>query len=181
MTEKAKAYCAQLLADGLEYRAEFVPQSQSRNAAEKAPSLNWRVTIKCGALELSTDYMQGCAHIPHYSHAFARNAAYDAAVREACETGKSRIIAHRNAYDAAQSTFAPGRKIPAPEFADVLYSLLMDASAIDSPDFESWAEDLGYDPDSRRAEKIYRDCIAIAVKLRAMLDLDAAREAFQDY
>jgi len=183
MTEKAKAYCEQLLANGVSYSAEFVPQSRSRNKDEKQPSLNWRVTIAKGNVKLETDYMQGCAHIPHYSHAFARLAVYADAVREACETGKSRIIPGKSAYDAAQGgrVIPRVREIPAPEFADVLYCLVWDASAIDFTGFEEWAREYGYDPDSRKAEQTYRACLDIALKLRAIVDLDEAREVCQDY
>lgn len=73
---------------GIEYSAEFVPFSRSRFSAEKSPSLNWKVTIKRGNQSMTTDYMQGCAHIPFYSHHHSRLAVYNNAVREACETGK---------------------------------------------------------------------------------------------
>jgi len=183
VTEKAKAYCERLIADGVSYNAVFVPQSQSRNKDKKQPSLNWRVTIAKGNVRLETDYMQGCAHIPHYSHAHAWNAVYDDAVREACETGKSRIIPAKSAYDAAQGDRAAPiyREIPAPEFADVLYCLVSDASVIDFPGFEEWAREYGYDTDSRKAEQMYRECLGTALKLRAIVDLDEAREAFQGY
>lgn len=171
---------------GLGYKTVFVPQSQSRNAKEKQPSLNWSVKITHGRQELQTDYMQGCAHIPHYAHAFSHLVVYDNAVREACETGKSRIISHKNGYDAAQGdqAFARFTQIPEPALRDVLYSLMMDASAIDYATFEEWAGEYGYDTDSRKAESIYRDCLEISLKLRAMLGdekLAKLHEMFQDY
>lgn len=183
MTEKAKAYCERLIADGVSYSAEFVPQSRSRNKDAKEPSLNWRITIAKDNVRLETDYMQGCAHIPHYSHAFGKYAVYAAAVRAACATGKSCIVPAKNAYDAAQGGRAVPivREIPAPEFVDVLYSLVLDASVLDFPGFEDWAREHGYDTDSRKAEQMYRACLDTALKLRAIVDLDEAREAFQDY
>lgn len=39
MTQKATELCA---ASGIAYRAEFVPQSKSRNADKPEPCLNWR-------------------------------------------------------------------------------------------------------------------------------------------
>lgn len=48
--------------------AAFVPFSQSRNKAEKSPSLNWRVTVKRDGRDvLTTDYMAGAAHCPGYA------------------------------------------------------------------------------------------------------------------
>jgi hypothetical protein len=71
-----------------------------------------------------------------------------------------------------------------PKTADVVHSLIMDASVLDSGGFEDWASELGYDTDSRNAESIYRACLEIALKLRAGLGenaLSELREAAQDY
>jgi hypothetical protein len=69
-----------------------------------------------------------------------------------------------------------------PSLADVLYSLLMDATAYGQT-FEDWCCEFGYDTDSRRAEKTFRTCEAIGRRL-AKVDKDtlaAAREILQDY
>jgi hypothetical protein len=43
-----------------------------------------------------------------------------------------------------------------PTAYDVLSCLLLDAASYDNArDFETWAEEYGYDPDSRKAERIY--------------------------
>lgn len=71
-----------------------------------------------------------------------------------------------------------------PDSLDVIYSLLRDGDAIDSPTYESWAEGNGYDTDSRKGESIYRACLEIGLKLRAALGeagLEKLRTAFQDY
>jgi len=157
---------------GIEYGAEFVPFSKSRFAAEPRPCLNWRVTLKRGSTSLTTDYMQGSGHIPK---TFLATAGYSPStiagaerIRFICETG-------RTPY---------GPRLAPPLLRDVLHALLMDLSALDSPTFEEWAADAGYDTDSRKAEAIYRECVALALKLRAMLGdvaLAQLREAFQDY
>jgi hypothetical protein len=60
-----------------------------------------------------------------------------------------------------------------PTAADVLYCLCLDASSVDTTSgFEDWCRDLGYDTDSRRAEKTYRACERIAVRLHAFLGDD---------
>jgi hypothetical protein len=93
-------------------------------------------------------------------------------------------------YEAENGKRAPrvglfsGPALEKPSAADVLYSLALDASVLDSATFEEWASELGYDPDSRSAEKIYRACLEIALKLRAAIGdagLEQLREAFQDY
>lgn len=180
MTEKAQKFVDSL---DLEYSAAFIPQSQSRNAGEKDPTLNWRVVIAKGSAQIATDYMQGVGHLPNYSHQFARLAVYDDAVRDACETGVSPLIPHKNGYDACQAglTFPRRTPVPPPALVDVLYCLVADAGALDYATFEDWASEYGYDTDSRKAEAAYRACLDIALQLRHILDLDAAREAFEDY
>jgi hypothetical protein len=161
---------------GIEYNAEFVPQWKSRNAGEKSPSLNWTVTIKKGNQSLSTDYMQGIGHLKNYQHG-NRLVWYVDAVKLAANTGKWNPNIK---YETQHFT----KDIPKPELIDVLYSLVLDSDVINHPSFEDWANEFGYDVDSRKAEKTYRECMQIALKLRAMLgndNLEKLREAFQDY
>lgn len=55
-----------------------------------------------------------------------------------------------------------------PTAADVLACLVSDASGAEQA-FESWAGDLGYETDSREAERIYRACRAMAPRVRRFL------------
>lgn len=165
---------------GLTMTAEFVPFSQSRNKGEKYPSLNWRVTLLRGKTHnsvpvLTTDYSAGCAQCPSYKQG---DRAIHRAERVAweCEHGK-------------RSTLLGGMvvgtgKVLQPDFADVLSSLVMDAGVLDSSSFEDWASEFGYDTDSRTAEKLYRACLEIALKLRNSIGeagLASLRDACQDY
>lgn len=69
-----------------------------------------------------------------------------------------------------------------PTAADVLSCLILDASAADYDSFEQWAEDFGYDTDSRKAERVYRACCETAKRLERFLEgvdedtLDALRD-----
>lgn len=171
---------------GLEYRAEFVPFSKSRNAKAKPTkpsdySLNWRVTISKGARSLTTDYMQGIGHIPGHKQNTRYTTDEWEALKYACENGKTT----RLRCGAMPSFPSIGAKpIPAPALHDVLYSLSMDASALDSPTYEDWAAEFGYEADSRSGEKIYRECLRLALELRAMIGerrLAVLRDAAQDY
>lgn len=64
---------------------------------------------------------------------------------------------------------------------DVLYSLIIDSDANDYT-FEDWADNFGYDTDSRKAEQIYHACKENARKVNTFIDnLEEARELFQDY
>ena len=168
---------------GLTISAKFVPFSQSRNAKEKSPSLNWQVTLlRDGREVLTTDYSAGCAHAPSYKQTWGRRTSEDqerdSRVAWECENGRPAgqfvNIRHR----------AQNPPTLQPDTEGVIWSLVMDSDVIDAGGFESWASDLGYDPDSRKAEATYRACLEIALKLRAAIGdagLAALREAFEGY
>lgn len=65
---------------------------------------------------------------------------------------------------------ARGLKTFKPEIEDVLNCLAMDASSVENArDFEDFANELGYDSDSRSAEKTYRICQEQARELESLL------------
>jgi hypothetical protein len=174
--EKIQAVIAEL---GLSMTADFFPWSQSRRAGEKEPSLSWKVTLfrtaptpGVGAkVILATDYSAGSGHCPSYKQLVPGEflAGQQAImIRRECETGRSQ---------------GRGKHI-LPEMADVLSCLISEADAIDHTDFESWADSLGYDSDSRKAEAVYQACLKTALALRNALGEDGLRklrDAFQDY
>lgn len=169
---------------GLTVETKFVPLSRSRNAAglgkdhEGKPSrdqlagycLNWTVTLKRDDRSiLTTDYQAGIAHCPSYKQRITTDVV--AAIKSECETGRL-------------GKFGAHGYVEPPKAADIVHSLIVDSEVMDYATFEQWAAEFGYDPDSRKAESIYRACLDIALRLRAGLG-DAAmaelREAFADY
>lgn len=160
---------------GLDYSAEFVPQSKSRNAKEKDLTLNWRVTLKRGGVELTTDYQQGIGHMPNYN--FNARRTLEVAERE-------RLAAEKGKYYTGVNNFASKHiPLPAPPLVDILYSLALDSDALDYT-FEDWCGNFGYDTDSRTAEKLYRTCLDLAIKFRQLVGdegMKQLREALQDY
>lgn len=71
-----------------------------------------------------------------------------------------------------------------PKLQDALYCLLMDAQASQYQDFEDWADNFGYDRDSRSAEKTYQACLSTARDLATLFtpaELERLGELFQDY
>ena len=71
MTEKETQITDTAAKLGLTMTADFVPWSLSRNAGEKDPSLNWKITLhKDGRPFLTTDYMAGSGHCPSYNQHF---------------------------------------------------------------------------------------------------------------
>lgn len=143
---------------GLEYRAEFVPQRLSRNANEKRPSLNWRLTLARNGKVCTVEYTQGIGHIP--GHKFLQETVYLRNYHESvADTGKY--------APGGPETF--GRKpLPAPPLAGVLDSLLSDSEALDYPTYESWGPELGYDADSRAGEAVWHECRRIGAAFRAL-------------
>jgi hypothetical protein len=147
---------AEMDAQGLTVESGFVPWSQSRNKHEKHRSLNWRITLKRhGQDVLTTDYSAGEGYCPSYKQG-RRNVDQATAIAFECEKGHE---ARRFGYGG------PIR----PDPVDVVWSLASDARVLDYPTYEVWADDTGYDPDSRKGERIYRECLANALKLRAAL------------
>jgi hypothetical protein len=71
-----------------------------------------------------------------------------------------------------------------PSLTEVMFDQVQNYSVLDFSSFEEWAEDYGYDPDSRKGEKCYKECLRMALALRNALGEDAItklREAYQDY
>lgn len=147
---------------GLTISTIFIPWSKSRNAREKHPSFHWLVTIlHNGKPVLTTDYMMGCAHAPSYKQG-RNDVDHWAAVRRECESGRR----------------WNGKPIE-PPLVYILSSLAMDSGVLDHAIFESWGADLGYGPDSRKGEAIYRKCLEHALALRSALgdaELNVMRE-----
>lgn len=173
------------LVEKLELTADcaFVPFSHSRNAGESMPSLNWRCTIKRAGRPItgleSVDYMQGSGHCPAYK-AGAKRFPVKGDLRRAialeCESGK------RAKPDFGGNPYATGAITP-PTAADIIESLARDSDVLEYARFEDWAADLGFDPDSRKGETIYRTCLAQALALRAAVgngELEALRGLAQE-
>lgn len=67
-----------------------------------------------------------------------------------------------------------------PEIGVVLDSLVMEAQGVRNADgFEDWAREYGEDPDSRKAERLYERCKALAGQLHAYLGPEWFEEALE--
>jgi len=73
-------------------------------------------------------------------------------------------------------------KATPPTVSDILYSLVMDASA-ESESFPNWCDNYGYDTDSRKALETYLACQENALKLCkcGIAPLAELQEHFNDY
>lgn len=154
---------------GITIDAAYLPH---KTPAGEQPRLRWRVSVRRNGLEFhSTEYSAGCAHAPEYKKGGGHyGRGVTAAVVAECETGTIY-------WDRL------GRPVPPPDVADVVHCLLMDASGTDER-FEEWAANLGYDPDSRKAEAVFNSCRDVAAALRRTFtaqELDSLETAFIDY
>lgn len=169
---------------GISIKAEFVPFSISRNAANDpgnkpgSRSLNWKVTlVKDGRDIITTDYSAGVGHCPSYKQNARWTLDYTALIVFETEHGKT-------ARRANGFSFIQGGKPIMPETLSVIYSLIRDCDVLDYSGFEEWARDFGYDEDSRKAESIYRECLEIALKVRNGIGdkaMSEIRDASSDY
>jgi len=164
---------------GLSVDAVFVPFSRRPNA-DGWRSLNWLVTVFHNEREvLNTAYSQGVGHAP--AHRLGKKtfgADLDDAVASELETG-------RCSKPSASAGFIVTRHaVPPPSADDVLYSLVSDADVLEYSRYEDWAPEAGLDPDSRKGEAVYRECLRHSLALRHALGdirLGELREAFIDY
>lgn len=84
-------------------------------------------------------------------------------LRRVDEYGKT--MARMSAY------FSQGKAhTEAPKCADVLGSLYMDSHCPES--YKDFCEELGYDYDSRKAEKIWKECRSIAIRVKKLIGTD---------
>lgn len=150
---------------GISYSAQFVPFSMSRNAKPGATVrdlwINWRVTFTRAGRAFSTDFQQGIGHLPeHLRSKFGCGPSTMMAqeIELACETGKApkAMAGYQNWNSTIRLPLAP------PTAADVLECLALDSSVLGCAMFEEWADEYGYEKDSRAVEKIYLECRRIA-------------------
>lgn len=156
----------------------FVPLSQSRNKDEKHLSLNYAITVTCNGKPIfTTDYSMGVGHLKGYPHN-KRTIDYHNAIQESCESGKDYL----ELFELGARYANP--KAVLPDYTDVWFCLISDADVLNYGSFEDWAWCFGYDPDSRKAEKIYQECLKHALALKGALGyvaMEKLQEAFQDY
>ncbi len=177
--ETKEDFNALVAASGLSVSARFVPFSQSRNAKQTHPSLNWVVTLsRNGRALFSCDYMAGSGHAPAYKNPpKAGSALQYKAIQFECETG---LIAY---LETSGTIRAAARGSIEPDAANVIACVLLDCDALFYSGFESWADEFGYDADSIRARAMYDECLSKALALRAALgdaSFNALREAARE-
>lgn len=185
-TAQAAARQALIEELGLSMVATFVPFSESRHAKPNPTfhdlQINWRISWGINLPTwlhklpyLTTDYSQGLAHVPGYQYGL-RDSLYN--------FGRMYAAVQENIHFYPDSRPFRTKRIPPPKIEDVLYCLLADSDAIEYRDFADWANNYGYDLDSRKAEAIYQSCLTTGLSLRAVIgnrNLQRLHNAFQNF
>ena len=108
----------------------------------------------------------------------------DAVCAAECESGFPMVLDHL-AHPSGNMFRPKSKGAPImPEIIDIFYCLAMDSDVLNFGDFEDWADECGYDSDSKKAESLYRECLEQALKMRAAIGeagLVALTNAFEDY
>lgn len=128
----------------------------------------WRVSLKGAQIEFSTEYYTGIGH--RVDTPITKRACV------ALKGASKKSIAFKNQV-------LDQLKPVAPSAGAVLYSLLMDSSAVDQS-FIDWCSDFDYETDSRKALATYEACCETGLKIRKLFTPDQRKllsELLQDY
>lgn len=148
--------------EALPVKIEYVAEVPSKWDTDTPRTVDqWRVTLSSKAGFHSFDYFTGLG--------------LRKTIRKQSSLGMKNAVFVRGAWE--QST--PQK----PKVADVLHSLILDASEADE-NFHDWCANFGYSDDSIKAMNTYKACLEVAVALRKHFPPDTlrtVRELLQDY
>lgn len=124
----------------------------------------WSVTITRNGQSFQTEYTQGC-HFRHHPGGRPIQPLTIPVMTVAVAAKNKQTIPNK------------------PTLADVMCGLVGDAQCVaDGQTFEDFADELGYDTDSREAERVYNGCRdEYFALIRLGIDLDVLYPMFQDY
>ncbi len=170
----AKEQVSLILADaGIAMTAKHVPTTFDPKSKDWQ-HIAWRVEFSSPRGKFSTDYKQGIGHLP--AGMVPAGGRYTIYELERVQFTLSTGMVPRKDSDLGSNINFGAKPLPKPEAADVVYSLVSDASAADYASFEDWAADMGDDPDSRQAEKTFNLCRQIALDLFRVFGADVVEK-----
>lgn len=160
------------------------PSGQVDDSGEKAwPNISYTVTLFHHSKKiLATDYKLGIGHVTIPKGVPPTFLLDEESMLHAMRRNPHASFKDKQLQADVAAKLAKLQKV-APNLADVLHSLLLDGEAFfNGETFEDWASNFGYDPDSRKAEEIFKACDLIGRQLNKIPReiLDKAREATQD-
>lgn len=148
--------------------------------AFKTPS-KWVGVIKTGKSIETFDYSQGCGHRIIKKRWMPLSGGVK--MPKGWKRGESvPFVYGRMTYDQ-RYVLTHCTEAKTPDRDDFIHCLVMDASCVrHGQTFEEFALEMGYDEDSRKAERIYNACRESHRKMvRLGLDLEKLGKEYQDY
>ncbi len=150
---------------GIEMAAQYVPSEYDPKSKE-FQGIKWKIVFKSKRGEFATNFTQGIGHLPNYPKTGKMPVDILEDIKHTLQTGK--ICRHIG----NQILKFGGKPISPPHPADVISCLLTDSSAEDYATFEDWANEMGYDPDSRKAEAIWQACLETSRNMNRVIGHD---------
>jgi hypothetical protein len=181
-------YTAQLQAIGFTLQIESGPTGEVHD--NDWPCIAYRVRLEYKGKPIHTSpYSMGVGHVKTKVTTCGTDFSRTLSMNEHSLLLAWQFKPHANFTDKAlwasvAAKLAKLQKV-VPSLADVMHSLLSDGSPFfDAESFEDWAGNLGYDPDSRKAESIYRECDRTGRAMQGALGAEMVaklREIFSQY
>ncbi len=163
MNEQQTTVNAFLMENNTTYAVRYVGETVRDNEWQCDA---WRASFAAGKSRFETDYYTGLGH---------RKPVKGAENRIGSKFPKNTVGYHNWVKQYVKPV--------APCATDVLYSLVLDSSAIDTS-FDYWCSDYGYDADSISAFNTYQACCKIAKELRQVFtnaQVETLRGLLEDY
>ena len=160
--------------DSLKTVSEFIEEHGVRMAYE-----NWHENPNMDDPAWRADHWKVALYVPTRDWVTDDDASMQDIEERTYEHEIFRTEIEGKQYDAFTLYFSKGigHKGAPPTLDEVLDCLAVDAAGIENATcFEDWAEDLGYDTDSRKAERAYNTVKEQAKKLRSLLGKEAYEE-----
>jgi hypothetical protein len=153
---------------------------------EDWPCISYRVAIHDSRRRevWSGDYHLGTGHVKFRGKRPVNLSLTEASIAEHLALGKTIRPEYRKEQAETAAKFAKVQGVT-PKLNDVAHSILSDGAAFfDGQRFEDWAADFGYDPDSRKAEAVFKACDDTGRQLARAFSrdtLDGLREWASNY
>ena len=163
---------------GISIKSKFIPFSKSRYKDDEILSLNWEITLLKNEKEiLSSDYSMGTGHCPA-NKTNNKGSNLKEMIAKECEEG------FETWYGNALYYVHVNKKKPIhPDMVNFVWCIFCDAR-YGTDNFEDFCSNFGYDTDSRRAEKMWKESVEIAAKFYSSFttdEINKLEEIYQDY
>lgn len=163
----------------------------------RMPFVRWPVTLMQGNRRLiETKYGKGCGHFQKTIEKVRTSpficlngkrlplTSEEEGMFWTWEKNPQSVFKHKDIWGSLCVKLAQADKSTHPTLEEVLGCLLMEGAAdFNAMSFEDWACEYGYDPDSRKAERVYNECVQLGRVLRSAIptsDLNKAIEWSQN-